>query len=408
MMTPHDPFHAFVFLETGIEPGNGPLAGLSYAVKDLVSVAGRAPTCGLAEPPYPAAPATAPVISLLDRAGAMRRGFTEMPPLAYEASGANPNRVRPENPWNRQRICGGSSSGSAVAVCAGQVDFALGTDTAGSLRIPAHCCGIAAWKPSPGVIDPAGTVPLAPSLDSIGFLARTPRTLFRVAKTFIGNAAGGPLRRMAIARDCLATPGADRAVSSVTKDLEMLGIGLVDTALTTFIKACDEPLFTVLDYEASACHAALWKGGRLDPILTRRLEKGAAISTERYEAARAALQELAGEALEAAFAGTEAILLPILSIDTPLVEQCDPQSASFSGRTLYALSKFTRFVNAIGLPAVAFPAAYDGNHMPVAVQIVGRRGSDAMLLELAAGLELGWSPGSFTPPDTGSSSGVQT
>ena len=112
------------------------------------------------------------VLRLLDEAGAMRLGYTALTEIAYEPSGYNAVHGRVRNPWNLDFISGGSSSGSAAAVASGSVVVALGSDTGGSLRIPAHACGITAWKPAWGTVSTRGAMPLAPTLDTIGLLAR--------------------------------------------------------------------------------------------------------------------------------------------------------------------------------------------------------------------------------------------
>jgi Asp-tRNA(Asn)/Glu-tRNA(Gln) amidotransferase A subunit family amidase len=163
----------------------GRLSGVPIAVKDMIEIDGRAATLGLAHPPPgPLAIGSAEVISRLTDAGAEIVAVTQMTPLAFEPSGANPQRGRPLNPWNFQHIWGGSSSGSAVAVASGCVPLAVGSDTAGSLRIPAHCCGITAWKPTYGLVPVGGTMRLAPSLDTIGFLARSAIQITPAAELF--------------------------------------------------------------------------------------------------------------------------------------------------------------------------------------------------------------------------------
>lgn len=390
--------NAFVEFECNPTSASGPLNGLTYAIKDLVEVSGRAPTCGLAQPPFSKPARTAPVISTIESNGAARRGFTEMTPLAYEPSGGNPYRPRPVNSWNPARICGGSSSGSAVAVAAGLVDFALGTDTAGSVRIPAHCCGVVSWKPSYALIDASGTMPLAPSLDTIGFFARSAQVLTRLQSVVAPGLTPSELRCVAIAHDCISWAGAARAIASVEKALAALGIGVCGTQIGHLLHACDEPVLTLLQGEAAISHRQLIDAGGLEPTLAKRLERGLAITGEQCADARAKLAALAKEPLELAFAGADALLMPVLRGPTPTVDQCEPGSASFSGRTLYALTELARFVNGLRLPAVTLPAAMDDDGMPVAVQIVSRPGSDRALLGLASAIEARRQQKSFIPP----------
>lgn len=401
-----DRFHAFVELETLPATNSGPLRDFTYGVKDLVDIAGRAPTCGLAQPPFPVPSRTARVVELLDAAGAVRRAFTEMTPLAYEPSGGNPYRSRPLNPWNPAKICGGSSSGSAAAVAAGLVTFALGSDTAGSLRIPAHCCGVAAWKPSHGLLDSEGTMPLAPSLDAIGFLARSTDVLSRVQRVVAPMPATSPVRTVAVAKDCISWVGAARAMAAMQRELETLGIATIEVEIGEFIAACDEPVLTLLQGEAAASHRRLIEAGDLDATLAKRLERGLAITEDQCARARTTLAELARELLETIMLRADAILLPVLRRPTPSVDSCEPGHPSFSGRSLYELSELTRFVNGLRLPAMAIPTLIDEDNMPVAVQIVGRSGSDAALLELAAAAEALNRPNAFVPPTLPARGGV--
>ena len=141
--------HAFVEMSAadGPPPRPGRLQSQSYAAKDLFITGSHRPRAGLKEPiTFDAKSATA--LSLLDNAGARCLGFTAMTELAYEPSGYSAVCERAHNPWNLDCIPGGSSSGSAVAVASGSAVFALGSDTGGSIRIPAHCCGITGWKPT--------------------------------------------------------------------------------------------------------------------------------------------------------------------------------------------------------------------------------------------------------------------
>lgn len=194
-----------VSAETGIRR-EGPLSGLTYLAKDVFDTTGRAPSLGLRIEDRQVPARDAAVLDIIDAAGAIRLGFAEMTALACEPSGSNPLRQRPLNPWNADKICGGSSSGSAVAVAAGLVDAAIGSDTAGSLRIPAHCCGVTAWKPTPGLVPTDGAMALAPSLDVLGFLARDAAMLRRIAKLFVRGTSVSQRLKIAVAKDLSRRP----------------------------------------------------------------------------------------------------------------------------------------------------------------------------------------------------------
>ncbi len=385
--------HAFVhILPEPVAPRPGPFGGMPFAVKDLCDIAGRAPTLGLAHAPNAAPETTAAVIEVLAAQGACLIGFTKMTALAYEPSGGNTAQGRPVNPWDASAICGGSSSGSAVAVAAGIVPLALGSDTAGSLRIPAQCCGVTAWKPTHGLVPVAGTMALAPSLDCIGFLAGAAKDIIPVAAAFMATGADDfpAIRKIAVARDVLADCDADivHAMAQVEAALRLDGIACGDTALNNLIAACDAPVLVLLQGEAALAHKALLESGHLDPVLGTRLAKGSAITPAQMHAARTTLAELAGAALDAVFGDAGAILLPVMRIRTPSVAACEPGSPLFSARTLYALSALTRWVNGLRLPTVAIPAGFDSAGLPLAVQIVARPHGDRALLDVAARLQV--------------------
>jgi Asp-tRNA(Asn)/Glu-tRNA(Gln) amidotransferase A subunit family amidase len=381
---------AFVeIFERAAKAQSGPLGGMPFAVKDLLDVAGRAPTLGLARAPGAIPANTAPVVETLRALGGRLIGFTAMTPLAYEPSGANALRGRPVNPWSADHICGGSSSGSAVAVAAGIVPVALGSDTGGSLRIPAQCCGVTAWKPTRDLVPLGGAMALAPSLDTIGFLARGAADLIAIAEAFSGANGGSPITRLAVARDVIGDCDRciDRGVGNVEMALQAQGIHLGETRLAALIAACDAPVMTLMQSEAARAHQALIATGGLPATLATRLGKGQSIDDAQLGEARRLLAELAHDALDAAFDAADAILLPVMRIRTPTVAVCEPGSLTFSARTLYELSALTRWVNGLGLPAIAIPCGFDHDGLPMAVQIVGRPNRDVALLKFAAALQ---------------------
>jgi Asp-tRNA(Asn)/Glu-tRNA(Gln) amidotransferase A subunit family amidase len=313
--------------------------------------------------------------------GAELLGFAEMTPLAYEPSGANPFRGRPINPLNADYISGGSSSGSAVLVAAGLVDFAVGSDTAGSLRIPAQCCGVTAWKPSFGLLCRGGSWPLAPSLDTLGLLARSVEMLLRVGNAIIPPGNGQPLR-MAIADD-LVWQNDDRArVMAAAQDFKISTINLQST-----IELCDDVVLTLLQQEAYESNRALIGSGELDSVLERRLSHGAAVTPAAYETALAGHAVLRAEVAEKLFDSADVIALPVMPCATPRVAMCEPGQPEFAARHLYDLSRYTRFVNALGLPAVALPLAGNHSAMPTAVQLIARHGTDLTILRAAQQIE---------------------
>src|SRR6478672_8647076 len=176
----------------------------------------RKPQGGLAQPLPMDVSQQAAVLDLIDRAGAHRIGTTAMTELAYEPSGYNAVHGAPKNPWNFDYVPGGSSSGSAVAVASGSAVFALGSDTGGSLRIPAHCCGVTSWKPTYGVVSLAGAMPLSPSLDTVGILARSASDLHLPARVLLAESGPEPIRTIPAVTDVLTA--AETPVANACRD----------------------------------------------------------------------------------------------------------------------------------------------------------------------------------------------
>ncbi len=218
--------HAFVEIAAAAcEPAAGVLTGMPYAAKDIFAANNRLPTCGLDHGVDLGFAGDAEVLRRLDRAGAVRIGFCTMTELAYEPSGFNSRQARARNPWNSDFITGGSSSGSAVAVASGIATIALGSDTGGSVRIPAQACGVTAWKPTAGRVPADGAMPLAPTLDTVGLLARSAADLAAPAAVMLDDVAGAPpVRRAVVLTDILDQ--ADAAVRNACS----AGIGAIEAA----------------------------------------------------------------------------------------------------------------------------------------------------------------------------------
>jgi aspartyl-tRNA(Asn)/glutamyl-tRNA(Gln) amidotransferase subunit A len=379
--------NAFVALEHGSGAAQtGPLAGLPYAAKDMFAATGRRPTCGLDRGLDLGIGGDADVLTRLDRAGAVRIGFAAMTALAYEPSGHNLHQPRPRNPWNHEFITGGSSSGSAVAVAAGMAAAALGSDTGGSVRIPAQACGVTAWKSTFGVVPAHGAMALAPSLDTIGLLARFAADIAAAAPVIAdGLPAASSIASAAVLSDVLqaADPEIRAACADGVAAVEAVGVRLERRDALAAIKAADPHVFTVLQGEAARVHRARIDDPRIEPVLRKRLAKGLEIGDAALAAGVAARAALGAQFIDQVFAGADALLLPVMPMRTPPVAVCDPASSSFDARVLYRLSEWTRFVNMLGFPAVALPAGFDSRGLPVALQIVGRPCADLALIALA-------------------------
>ena len=380
-----------VFAQICPDPSPGsfdsPLGGLPYAAKDMLRTPSHRPGCGFIDGPDVAG--NSDVLERIDAAGGDLIGFTNMTELAYEPSGFNATRGRVRNPWNPECVSGGSSSGSAVAVASGSVVAAIGSDTGGSLRIPAHACGITAWKPTHGLVSLRGAMPLAPTLDSLGLLARSADDMMPLAMIMAELPPASAIVRAAVLEDVVAE--CDRAVRRVVADavtaLAGCGVAIERRRAMAAIEAIDCHALIVMQGESARVHRARIDDASLAPTLRRRLAKGLDIADAALAESVRARAKLVSDFGQHVLAGNDVAVLPVMAIPTPSAAECDPNSERFSPRTLYALSRFTRFVNMLGFPAVALPAGFDERGMPVAVQIVGRAGSDRALLELVRELQ---------------------
>jgi aspartyl-tRNA(Asn)/glutamyl-tRNA(Gln) amidotransferase subunit A len=380
--------NAYVSIRSEPEgPAAGGLGGMPYAAKDIFAAPDRRPLGGLPQP-QAVEGHYADALRLLDQAGGLRVGYTALTELAYEPSGYNAVRGRVRNPWNPDFISGGSSSGSAAAVASGSAVIALGSDTGGSLRIPAHCCGLTAWKPTYGVVSTRGALPLAPTLDTVGLLARNAVDL-EPGVDALGSdlpASDAPIRGAVIVRDALdaAYPSVRKACQDGVDAIAAAGVALTYADGKALLEAADAPVLTVMQAEAARCYRQLLDDASIDSVLRKRLAKGTDIDGATLSAQIAQRPALAATFTEKILRTADVAVLPVMAIRTPRAAECDPNDASFRARTLYELSRYTRFVNMIGFPAVALPVGVDDRCMPVALQIVGRPGSDRALLRLAA------------------------
>jgi aspartyl-tRNA(Asn)/glutamyl-tRNA(Gln) amidotransferase subunit A len=376
-------------------PGQGPLAGMPYVAKDMIATGRAAPSWGCSEPMASALP-RASVIDRMEQAGACLIGTAVMTELAYEPSGFV--RGGALNPWGADAIPGGSSTGSAILVAAGCCFSALGSDTGGSIRIPAACCGVTGLKPSYGCLPVDGTMPLAPSLDTIGIMARSAADLALLWPSVSGERAKE--RESPVAENLSGTMLADAFDASDPQISEIcrsaIGVlaqtGMPIDARLGFPEQADQNALLVLQAEAARQHKERIDDPRIDATLRKRLRRGLTISDDALGAALEARDALRGDFLSRYLGEASFVLLPVMPVTTPGVEEVDTGSANFNPKTLYALSRFTRFVNYLGLPALAVPAGFDNRGLPVGLQIVGRPGSDALLLEIGVALQTrsGW------------------
>lgn len=364
----------------------GPLSGMPFVAKDMIATGKCEPSWGCSEPQAAALP-RASVIDRLDQAGACLIGTATMTELAYEPAGIV--RSRALNPWWADAIPGGSSTGSAILVASGCCFAALGSDTGGSVRIPAHCCGVTGLKPSYGSIPLDGTMALAPSMDTIGIITRSAADLALIWPQVSGHDASAAAEHLSGTVLEGAFGACDAEIAKICRGaIDVLTqSGMTIEARSGFPEDADQNALLVLQAEAARQHRERMDDPRIDASLRKRLRKGFAISDQSLGLALEARDTLRGDFLSHYLGDAAVALLPVMPIRTPRIEEVDPVSAHFNPRALYALSRFTRFVNYLGLPALAVPAGFDSRGLPVGLQIVGRPGSDALLLEIGVRLQ---------------------
>ncbi|MEH2565193.1 amidase [Bradyrhizobium sp. AZCC 2289] len=359
-----------------------PLRGMPYVAKDVFDRIARRGQWGGARSPGPAN-ADAAILRLLDAAGARQVAVSSMTTLAYEPSGHNAYLGRTMNPWHPDAISGGSSSGSAALVAARCAYLGIGSDTGGSIRIPAACCGVVGLKPGHGKLVTDGAMPLAPSLDVIGFITRRAEDLIRVWEVASPSSdAGMTISSVAVYSELLeSSSSVCAAIRAALRTLRNLGISEREVSDVRAITQADRDALTIMQVEAARIHDDTSLSGG-DPALSRRIAKGREISDAEMDAALGRRNDLLTAVLSS-WQGCGAAILPVMAMPPPDATEVDPQSAQFRARTLYELSGLTRFVNALGLPAIAVPIGFDERGVPQSMQIVGRPDSEFALLRLA-------------------------
>lgn len=368
----------------------GPLDGIPLAVKDLFDVAGL-PTRGgsNARPPTPAAASSVAVKRLQD-AGMIVLGKTATVELGCGGWGTQSATPIPWNPWSKDehRVPGGSSSGSAVAVAAGLAPFALGTDTGGSVRIPASFCGVVGFKPSPGLVPLDGVIPYSPTHDTIGLLGRTAEDVRMVFRTLRhhGAEAGAPSRE---------TMGAVRIGALDDDDLDTVSpeVGaLYRAALTRLADAGHRvgrfhgperfATYSVLAGELALGEAYIIHGAAIEaaPELFGPVVRGRILDGRSTRPHDIVIEERRRHQhrFNAARYGFDVLALPTCPDGAIPVSQVDEDRVS---------TVFTRFANYLDLPALSIPIGFTAQGMPVGLQLAARRGDDTMLLSFAAEAE---------------------
>jgi aspartyl-tRNA(Asn)/glutamyl-tRNA(Gln) amidotransferase subunit A len=378
----------------------GPLDGTIVSIKDLFDVAGEPTRAGskiLADEAQPAA-ADAPVVRRLRAAGAVIVAKTNMTEFALGAIGANPHFGTPGNPRDRARIAGGSSSGAAVTVGDGMAEIAIGSDTGGSVRIPAALCGIVGFKPSRQRVPTTGAFPLSTSLDSIGPLARS---VADCAKAFVVMAdavtAGEDFAPLAAAPLAGLRFGVvqgfplenldatvSQAFAAATERLRHAGVRVTHEAISLLDDMRQVNAYGgIVQPEACAIHRDRLKrrAADIDPNVRVRIERGCAMSAADYIGMLYARERLV-RAMDGWLAGFDALIMPTAGIVAPTIaEVADPEVFAARNSMLLRNTSIGNFFDLCGV-SLPLPAS-----LPVGLMLLARNGHDHALLRIAAGVE---------------------
>lgn len=368
----------------------GALRGLTVAVKDTYAVAGHA--VGAGNPTWLAEarvePRCAPALQALLHAGADVLGIARTVELAYGLTGANAHHGTPPNPAASGRVPGGSSSGPASAVASGAADIGLGSDTAGSIRVPASYCGLLGLRVTHGAVSTEGLLPLAPGFDAVGWLTRDARTLASVTSVLLPEHEVTGLTRVAVAADLfeLAAPSVRSALADVL-DRVISRLGLPSHRVRVLdgrdVDDWVEAFVTVQAAEAWEAHGA-WAVAHpwaLGPATARRLERGRAVTASQLRAASTVLAGARQAVTDAVPPGT-VLLQPATSTAAPPVAMSAAEEETVRTTTL----GLTCPASIAGLPVVTLRAA-EISGLPVGLCMVGARHSDRRLASLATHLE---------------------
>jgi len=392
-------------LDSELEKGHvrGPLHGVPMAHKDMYYREGVVSTCGAKIVRDRKATQTATALERLDAAGAIQFGVLSMAEFAFSPTGHNLHYGHCRNPWDPSRITGGSSSGSGSATAARATFAALGSDTGGSIRLPAAFCGTSGFKPTYGRVSRAGAMPLSFSLDTVGPLARTVQDCALIVQAIAGADERDPTAEARPVPDFL---------NSIEQSISGLRIGkprqffyddcdaeireAMEAALAVFRKLGAKVLdidipdmsawnaagAVIISAEAAAVHAN-WlraRGQDYSPQLRMRLEQGLAIPAAVYlNALRlrgVALRHFCSEV----FSKVDLVHAPVVSFQTPTIEETDlgdrPEAAAMLGRT----TRLTRPGNFLALPIVSANAGFTRAGMPIGMQLMGRPYDEATVL----------------------------
>jgi aspartyl-tRNA(Asn)/glutamyl-tRNA(Gln) amidotransferase subunit A len=397
--------------DAALAKGNnrGVLHGVPLAHKDMYYDAGKVVTCGSLIRRDFVATSTSTALQRLKDAGSIRLGSLQMAEFAYGPTGHNAHYGAVHNPWSLDHITGGSSSGSGSAVAARLTFAALGSDTGGSIRMPAHFCGVTGLKTTWGRVSRAGAMPLSQSLDTVGPLAQTAEDCALLLGLMAGADPEDLTASSAPVPDYLAAtkasikglkigvptsfyvddldPDVARSLDETLAVLKREGADIVKVELPDQrqLSAASQ---LVLAVEATAFHKR-WLIERpqdYGPQVLMRLQNALAIPGVTYlEALRWRGAALAAHV--AATADVDAVIAPAAPVPAPTIAESDVGNTPGAEAVIQRLTRFTRPVNYLGLPSLAIPSGFAKGGLPVAMQLIGRSFDEETLLTIGAAFQ---------------------
>ena len=381
----------------------GAMYGVPLAHKDMYYVKGKVSECGSKLRKGWIAPATATVLTRLAAAGSFRIGALHMSEFAYSPTGHNSYLGPACNAWDPKCITGGSSSGSATAVAARLIPAALGSDTGGSIRLPAHFCGVTGFKPTYGRVSRANALPLSFSLDTVGPLALSAEDAGAIMGIIAGPDPLDPTTLGAPAWNAKATRVSPKGltigvpVRFYVDDLEPEIASALDATIVTLrklgtkiakVELPDQAVVSaaaliVLAVEATSAHAPWLRTRAADygPQVRNRLQNGLAYSAVEYlEALR-----WRGPALAAhldAIGDVDVVIAPTSRSVAPTIAATDLGGMPEAEAAIQAITRFMRPMNFLGLPSLVVPAGQSRSGLPIGMQLIGRPFGDETLIAL--------------------------
>jgi len=397
--------------DAALAKGNkkGVLHGVPLAHKDMYYDAGKVVTCGslIRRDFVPTTTSTA--LQRLKDAGSIRLGSLQMAEFAYGPTGHNAHFGAVHNPWSLPNITGGSSSGSGSGVAARLTFAALGSDTGGSIRMPAHFCGVTGLKVTYGRVSRAGAMPLSQSLDTVGPLAQTAEDCALLLQLMAGPDPEDPTASSVAVPNYMAAAAASIKglkigvpTSYYVDDLDPEVARILDETVAVLkregadiikVELPDQRQLSsasqlVLAVEAAAFHKR-WLIERpqdYGPQVLMRLQNGLAIPGVTYlEAMRWRGAALAAHV--AATSGVDAVIAPVSPVPAPTIAESDIGNTPGAEAVIQRLTRFTRPVNYLGLPSLAIPSGFTKSGLPVAMQLIGRSFDEATLLTIGGGFQ---------------------